>query len=378
MMLQVPHLMSAVFALAAAHRLSSGLAQDNCQFELMRGKSLKQLGSALNCFNPAENDQVIATTLILCMAEIISPTSNSASWRLHLQGASTLLAQDQNTGNGAGLSSTTLFLRRKYQALQAIAMACGSRRYDRYLSFMPSCEGDARIDDLAGFSTTLLPIFKQINDLDDAREEEPSDFVCDNPPGPPHFDCSSPVEHQSHILFDQVRALLAKREMVRTIEDSNLPWYIYADLYLLDEAYHHMAILQIFRRGALSVPRNVIDESKQKILACLSSMTYHTIPCPAVATLPPLFVAGFMCSTTSERDRVRNLLRTLWVNYGMGNVRACRALLERLWKRQDEMQDNSDPFMAQVWQGKRHPSLKLTEHFLTEFRPDEDNDVLPY
>src|SRR5262249_36551126 len=63
---QVPHLMSAVFALAAAHRQSSSLDQDDCQFGLMRGRSLKQLGSALNSFNQTERDQVLATTLILC------------------------------------------------------------------------------------------------------------------------------------------------------------------------------------------------------------------------------------------------------------------------------------------------------------------------
>ncbi|OAL32813.1 hypothetical protein AYO20_07770 [Fonsecaea nubica] len=303
MAMQVPHLLSATLALAAAHRHTSGLFEGDCQFELMKGSSLMQLRSALDRFSPSENDKVLATTLLLCLADVISPATSTSSWRSHLYGAATLSAQHSRS-NGASISSISSFLKRKYRALQAVALACCSKRFEAQILTTPYDEVDARIDDLAGYSTTLMPILEEINDLEPLREDGGSEFSCDSPPGPPHFDCSSPLEHKSHLLFDRVRALMAKRKMSRTQGGGgHLPSPVYHDLYLVDEAYHHMALLQIFRRGSLSVPLQVIDDSRRSILDCLAAVTYQSGPCPGVATLPPLFVAGTLCRTKSDRDQ---------------------------------------------------------------------------
>lgn len=103
------------------------------------------------------------------------------------------------------------------------------------------------LDDLAGFSSHLFPIFRAINNLSTLREDV--GFTCPCPPGPPHLECMSPVMHQSHILFDRVRSLLEERK-----SRSNLPDQVRLDFELLDEAYHHLAILQIYVHGSLSVP----------------------------------------------------------------------------------------------------------------------------
>ncbi|KAK5454339.1 hypothetical protein LTS15_006339 [Exophiala xenobiotica] len=360
MAMHVPHLLSAVLALAAAHRLSSGLTGGDGQFELMKGKSLKQLRSALDRFSPTESDQVLATTLVLCMAEVISPTSNLSSWRSHLHGAATLSAH-HNVASGASLSSTSAFLRRKYRALQAIALACGSKSYQGRILTSSSGENDACIDDLAGYSTNLLPIFEEINNLEEIRQDCVAEFFCNSPPGPPHFDCNSLVEHKSHLLFDRIRRLMAQRQMSRTQSDGELPWDIYQDLYLLDEAYHHMALLQVFRRGSLSVPLQLIEDSRQSILDCLTALHYQARPCPGVAALPPLFVAGTLCTSQSDRDKVRSLLKIMWMNYGMGNVRSCQTVLQKWWKHHDESPVKSTLSELRNWQGA-----------------DDDDDVLPY
>ncbi|KEF55203.1 uncharacterized protein A1O9_08857 [Exophiala aquamarina CBS 119918] len=335
MSLRVPHLLSAVLALAAAHRQSSGLAEGDCQFELMKGRSLKQLRSALTQFSPTDNDQILATTLILCMAEVISPTSAVSSWRSHLYGAATLSSQ-HSTSSGCSQSSTSAFLRRKFQALQAIALACGAQSYDGHILEAATGQCDAHIDDLAGYSTNLFPIFQEINNLERTQDFPDPEFACDSPPGPPHFDCTSPLEHKSHLLFDRIRALMAQRKLPESQNNGGLPWVTSHELYLLDEAYHHMALLQVSRRGSLSVPLQVIKDSRQSILACLTAITYQSGPCPGVAALPPLFVAGTLCTNQSDRDMVRGLLKALWMNYGMGNVRSCQTVLQRWWKYQDE------------------------------------------
>lgn len=372
MALEVPHLLSAVLALAAAHRHSSGFIRGDCQFESMKGNSLKQLRSALSRFRPAEHDQVLATTLILCMAEVISPMSSTSSWRSHLHGAATLSAQ-YSICNGSSSSSTSDLLRRKYQALQAVALACGSKAYDGCV-LGTSLHNPTQIDDLAGYSTSLLPIFREINDLDLTRRHPDSGFICNDEPGSPHFDCNSPVEHQSHLLFDRIVALMATRKMSRTQDDGALEWTIYQDLYRLDEAYHHMAILQVFRRGCLSVPLQLIDESRQAILECLTAMEYQARPCPAVAALPPLFVAGSLCTSESDRMIVRRLLKTMWMKYGMGNVRSCRTVLEQWWKQQDDYKPANSG--RTDWQGGTE-DVNLSE--LSAFTWTVGSyDVLPY
>lgn len=347
MALQVPHLLSAVLALASAHRQSSGLIQSDGQFDMMRGKTLKQLRSALDSFKPIENDEVLATSLILCMAEVVSPYASTTSWRSHLQGAAVLSARQ-----GSGKSSTAAFLRRKFQALQAMALVCGTKRYDGHVQPVPLREMDGRIDDLAGYSTKLLPIFQGVHNLDMLQSEEEGCFSCDAPPGLPHWGCSSALEHQSHLLFDSVRELMLEREQLRSSDLPSLPEAVRRDLWLLDEAYHHMAILQIFQRGSLSIPLHFLEDSRSAVLSCLGQMSYHSNPCPGVAILPPLFVAGSLCTSTADRDQVRSLLKTLWVNYGMANVRSCRTILESRWERQDQNLGSPGGLRVTAWQGE--------------------------
>lgn len=355
MALEVPYLLSATLALAAAHRQTSGFGEGDCQLELMKGRSLKQLRLVLDGFNPTESDQVLATILLLCMAEVISPTAGASSWRSHLYGAATLFSRSSSTG-GASVSNISGFLRRKYRALQAIALACCSKKFDAQISPIssPSEEvfgGDddhiTEIDDLAGYSTDLRPIFQEINELERNQNDQYRDdgFSCACAPGPPHFDCNSPLEHTSHILFDRIRLLMVEKKKTswkdRNGDAGRLPRHICRDLCMLDEAYHHMALLQVFQRGSLSVPVHVIDDSRRSVLRLLSSLTYQASPCPSVAALPPLFVAGILCTEDSDRAQVRSLLKTMWVNYGMGNVRTCRNVLQEWWRQQDERPDET-------------------------------------
>ena len=375
MAFEVPYLLTAVLTLAAAHRHSSSPIKEDGQLELLKGNCLKQLRSALRHFKFKDHDQILATILVLCMAEIVMPSSSNSSWRSHLHGAAALSSQNRSCV-GSSHSSSSDLLRRKYQALQSIAMACGSRRYEGGI-FTIASRDDTAIDDLAGYSTGLLPIFGDINDLDSLRMLSRSDFHCDQEPGPPHFDCNSPLDHQSHLLFDRIVALMAERDISRSSQSSSwLPEAVHHDLYRLDEAYHHMAILQVFRRGSLSVPLQLIDNSRQAILTCLSSMDYQSGPCPGVAALPPLFVAGSLCTSLGDRERVRSLLRSMWIRYGMGNVRQCRTMLELWWKRQDTAAglDEALPVMVGDGESKEHRLDDLSAFTWS----DGEHDILPY
>ena len=312
MAMETPYLLNAVLAFSAAHRRSTGLA---CEFD--HPETLSQLGRALSSLRPGHNEQAFATTLLQCLADIIS---SKASWQVHLRGASALI------------HSTSTFLKRKFQALQAIALVVGPYEYCE-----PGLPEDDYIDDLAGYSHRLLGIFREINDLPLVSEDC---LTCEE-----HSFCHSFLEHRSLLLYQRVRTLLSSRKMAF---DCHLEDSVGRDLYILDEAYHHMAILQIFRRGSLPVPRQAIKGSVQSIIEAISSMEFHKDVCPSVATLPPLFVAGTWCSTASERRSIQELLRVLWMNFGMGNVPATLKYLEQLWKEDGQGSCSKPPHVTRL------------------------------
>lgn len=366
MALDCPHLFAAVLSLAASHRQSVGLEQSCHQIEHLRSSSVKTLGVALRSPNSPANERTLATTLLLCMTDITA--GRTSSWRLHLGGAEILLNNLESTGHTSA-SSTLLFLRRLYVSLEAIAMSCGVQRYDGQETTLVEREEGTYVEDLCGFTTSLLPIFEEINGLDMTSTVHE---ICGQPLPSPHFHCRSTLQHRSHILFDRVRGMIADRVMsFRSIYLSQLERH---DFFVLDEAYHYMALVQIYRRGDLTIPFQLVQEFVQKIIACISSLTFlDDRPCPAAGALPPLFIAGCAASTKPDREAVLELLTRLWTCFGMGNVRTAQRVLDRSWKLQDEATSSSPT---------REDVLSIYSHARFAGHPDiisdAEIDLLPY
>ena len=84
-------LLASILSLASTHRRNLGLHQDTAEIEYWRDMSMGHLrrpgvqedGNTENCF--------AATALMLCIRDIISDVERSFSWKLHLQGAFTVL-----------------------------------------------------------------------------------------------------------------------------------------------------------------------------------------------------------------------------------------------------------------------------------------------
>jgi hypothetical protein len=84
-------LLASILSLASTHRRNLGLHQDTTEIEYWRDMAMGHLrrpgvqedGNTENCF--------AATALMLCIRDIISDVERSFSWKLHLQGAFTVL-----------------------------------------------------------------------------------------------------------------------------------------------------------------------------------------------------------------------------------------------------------------------------------------------
>lgn len=325
MAMSSPHLMAAILCAAASHRLSVGLERLEDVIRL-HAVALQRLNVALASPDPHDSMTALGSSLVFCMSEIVLPEATAGDWRVHLSGASALLKRL----NGCSQASepSMRFMQRFYTSLKVIAAGCGISDGEHNFN-EASMKNEDYIDDLAGFSTALVPIFKSISDIDKMAASQQSSYGNED-----QSILAVEVLPQCLQLIERVRSMLSFRHLrFRPELSASLPVRTRADFGLLDEAYHHMALLQLYERSKAHHARfaDAAQESVEHIISCISSMNIATCPCPGVATLPPLFAAG--CSATDEHDRTQilNLLLHVRACFGMGNVTSTCRFLEARW-----------------------------------------------
>jgi len=112
------------------------------------------------------------------------------------------------------------------------------------------------------------------------------------------------------------------------------------DFEALNEAYHHVAILQVQKR----IPRlpdtlSHIQYSVAEITKCLSRISLPQNHVQQWHYYKPIFVAG--CEASNEENK-RNVV--IWLDrmesyYAMGNARYARDFLKELWAARDSRID---------------------------------------
>lgn len=100
----------------------------------------------------------------------------------------------------------------------------------------------------------------------------------------------------------------------------------------VNEAYHHATILQIQQR-LLAVPaaKERLQETLRVLLGILSSVELTHEPCPGVILFFPTFAAGCAATLSTDRNRVRDILKTMMGRYRLANVQHGINVLEKLW-----------------------------------------------
>ncbi|KPM45327.1 hypothetical protein AK830_g1186 [Neonectria ditissima] len=282
MALNSPHLMASMLCAAASHRFSVGLEQLDDVIRL-QSIAMQHLNVALASPSSSEWLTALGSSLVLCMSEIVSPEGTRGDWLVHLSGASALMRRlkEQSCTDETSL----LFMRRFYASLRAIAAGCGVDAGQNLYEDEELTRSNDFIDDLAGFSTSLVPIFKWVSAF-----EAPEQHVLGD-----DYHASTSMLPQNLQLIERVRAmLLVRHEKFRPEVSESLSFALKSDFWLLDEAYHHMALLQLYERtetegDGFSSP---IQHSVTSIITAITAMDIAARPCPGVATLPPLFAAG--------------------------------------------------------------------------------------
>lgn len=115
-MLHEPHLLSAGLALSAAGLASRGLSDVGGVglprvIEHLQTSGLSLLRQAVESRRQQGGDNLVATCLLWCLADVFAADASASSWRIHLQGIQALLggakALDAFVARGRGVSSSS-------------------------------------------------------------------------------------------------------------------------------------------------------------------------------------------------------------------------------------------------------------------------------
>ena len=337
-----PHLLAAMLCTAASRRYATGQHVALEEVTALRSNAIRLLSSAINVqamdLTPARHhvDTIVvalATSIVLCLSEIVSSENTGGGWRVYLSGASALMERLRDIpASQAGFSIN--FVKRLYSSLKAVSVGCGLdvgkliQESSHELNEDEICgdKEDNFIDDFAGFSTSLIPVFEEIHSKNRGGGFGTTPVTL-------------PLPDWKQRLIEKVQLMLITRKpRFRPGVAASLSLGVKTDFWLLDEAYHHMALLCLLGShehrldGSTSWHGTLKQASIERVIACVGAMDMTRKPSPGVAVLPPLFTAG--CAATDEGDIVRilALLRFSRGSFGMGNVLSTERVLEKRWK----------------------------------------------
>ncbi|EEQ29899.1 conserved hypothetical protein [Microsporum canis CBS 113480] len=341
MAMQTPHLLGALLSLAATHRLTLGMDQSMSELNLLKVTSLRQLQEALAKPGADMDESIVATTLTLCHADFVSDGRSPGSWRSHLQGTTAVIASylENSKASLGSLSSTMSLLWRWYLSIETVALLTGNLvmpNDSRALLQMRKLISDDGIDDLAGFSSSLGPIFKDINRLaieaDNALQQDDDHILTDTDP---KNRIPLSILDQSYQLINDIH----QRWALRNGDSSPRRRVTHRETCDRDELSSRRTSA-IYRRVLnLTSTDPLVQSSVKHIISRICKVRFLGEPCPGIAVLQPLFTAGCEASSGPDRDSINTLLLNFEHRYGMGNARNCRSFLQDLWATRDNNGD---------------------------------------
>ncbi|KAM0261160.1 hypothetical protein ACHAQJ_002422 [Trichoderma viride] len=207
------------------------------------------------------------------------------------------------------------------------------------------CEGSKSpafhyIDVFDGFSTDLLPVFRDINemavemrairDIEQQTAEIPQSIT----------DLRSVVNNRCNRLISRVKIMSENptSELDPLLSRSQKDDYC-ADFMTLNKLCHHTALLELYQR-VLDQPQtdHEVQVEVKSGIRCLKHLVLTKGSTPGVAALHPIFIIGCSATTAQDRSFVMEWLEKMRLLYCMGNVPSAKLFLFELWQRNDALE----------------------------------------
>lgn len=156
-----------------------------------------------------------------------------------------------------------------------------------------------RICHLSGISVALSPVLELIREFCRKHKADPTLI----------HDISSPI-YISYIRLVELITMLLRRRMWTIISNPNLSAQANRDLWLLDEAYHHTALLQLHRciHTAEKPLTRTIRASVRRIIECIGGMNLTTRPNYVAYILNPLRQACKSAGIQDDKDMLVEII----------------------------------------------------------------------
>lgn len=337
MAVETPHVMASMLALAASHRANAGLDQSSAQLALLHSVAAEKLRSSIasNVGRPTEG--TLATILMLCLTDVVSQERKTNSWRLHLEGAASVLRQDSSGWTVRSQDPIKAFIAKCFVSLVALAnfSPCApSEAVSRQVLLMASDDSEApHIDEFTAYSTSLVYVFAEAGSLLREQSEKGQS--------------TQQIELRTRDLISQLRSKISLSNINQGTEHFGVSSAHRLDYARINESYHHAALIQIYLRiRKLEPSADEIQQAVRRILELLSRVEIVVGPCPGTVMLFPIFSAGCAAVKVSDQDQVRDILQAMLDRYKIANVQHCMKLLETLWFEQGS---TSHSQAAPIW-----------------------------
>jgi hypothetical protein len=346
MAVDTSHVMASILNLAAVHRVKAGLTQCTKQLALLQVVTVEQLRSSLLSSSGIPTEASMATVLMLCYSAIVAGGERARSWRLHLEGAASLLGCDVSLWNIDSESTSRAFIARCFVSLVALA---NCSRWpptlsvtQRALNMLGAKGQTSYIDEFTAYSPDLVYIFSEIGAL--LRERQDISYR----PSPDLEQRAEKLVQQLETMISAGQVDFMKMDGVGSLSAAHKQEFVN-----INQAYHHAAILQIHQRLRGIHPSSAdIQNIVQRILDLLSRVRLLNGPCPGTVILFPVFSAGCGAITASQREQVRNVLHSMMERYRITNVQQCMDTLEALWSDRDKHGESEGNISWESFTGK--------------------------
>ncbi|KAJ5432865.1 uncharacterized protein N7458_012021 [Penicillium daleae] len=334
-----PHLLYAFLACSSSHYISlrgDPTGEMTKSVTKFTNAALNGLRKAMVDPNQASQLSTLTTALALCTSDVISGGMNT--WRIHLSGASNLVASVfELQSNDESISThdpTKLFLIKWFTLLDIFAGVGGLRKSANagsYWSLPTSNDTGGYIDEWTGYSLDLIPIMSEIGKLariqrkrskimalnDDESEDEAANRQA-------HLDTAEDIqriESQIYGLYD--RTTQPDLEFNPTTKTTA------QEMRHIHRIFLHTNLLHLYRR-VQGLPKEHAKPAHAIHMVIELLLKIRPTSMANILCLWPVFTVGCETEDQTQRQIIKERLANMEA-FGMGNVQSARKAMAEYW-----------------------------------------------
>ncbi|CEJ58822.1 hypothetical protein PMG11_07468 [Penicillium brasilianum] len=339
-------------AMNSSHLLYAFLACSGSHYISLRGDSTGEMSKSVTKFtnaalnglrkamvdpNQAGQLSTLTTALALCTSDVISGGMNT--WRIHLSGASNLVASvfelQSNDDSISTQDPTKLFLIKWFTLLDIFAGVGGLRKSANagsYWSLPTSNDTGGYIDEWTGYSLDLIPIMSEIGKLariqrkrskimslnDDESEDEAANQQA-------RLDTAEDVqriENQIYALYD--------RTTHPDLESNPTLKMTAQEMRYIHRIFLHTNLLHLYRRVQW-LPKEHAKPAHAIHMVIELLLKIRPTSMANILCLWPVFTVGCETEDPTHRKILKDRLANMEA-FGMGNVQSARKAMVEYWE----------------------------------------------